>query len=145
MATNFNAHTCEVVPVLTFINEHFCVFSAVKLQWSESVVRGHNHISISCSRSSSHARHEAGRLKQRKESRYHCTLAFLLLPALESTVVAVLTTHCCSDCKCSTIDCIRGRNRGISISHHPPSRHSAKKLAFSAKVSTWTNVENEEF
>ena len=39
------------------------------------------------------------------------------------------TSHntCCSDCKCSGIGCIRGRNRGISISHHLPSRHSTKK------------------
>ena len=103
-----------------------------KLQWSGAVVRGHNHISISCSRSrssGSHARQEAGRLKQGKESRYRHTL--VLLPALASrnhhTGVVVHTTHCCSDCKCSGIGCIRGRNRGISISHHLPSRHSTKK------------------
>ena len=65
----------------------------------------------------SHARHKAGR--QRKESRHRCCFSH-----------QSQTHH-------TALHCIRGRNQGISIAahNHPlPSRHSAKKSAFSTKA-----------
>ena len=65
----------------------------------------------------SHARHKAGR--QRKESRHRCCFS------------QQSPTHH------TALHCIRGRNQGISIAAHnhlPPSRHSAKKSAFSTKA-----------
>ena len=72
---------------------------------------------------SSHARHKAGR--QRKESRHRCCFS------------QQSPTHH------TALHCIRGRNQGISIAalnHLPPSRHSAKKSAFSTKASTWATA-----
>ena len=82
-----------------------------------------------------------------KESWYQQWHTMELLTTLASRnqyTVALRFTLCTTTVLCTTIHCSGGRNQGISINRHSdhlPSRHSAKKSAFSAKVSTWANTE----
>ena len=106
-----------------FLNQVFmysCLFvyptdtirGATKTHW-RSV--GETIIYTSPPAGNSHARHKAGR--QRKESRHRCCFS------------QQSPTHH------TALHCIRGRNQSIAAHNHlPPSRHSAKKSAFSTKA-----------